>query len=295
MRPFAILLSVILAAFVAGCGDDPAPATSSASRYVALGDSNASGAGLPTPETGAPKNCYRTENSYPAFAATQLKLDEYESVACSGAGVNALDSEMALYPDGEAPPQFNALKGNETIISVTVGVNDAGLGTAAETCLKAKSQSATPCQDKFLVDGEDKLADAAAAIAKPLGEKLDAIQEKSPKAKIFLVGYAPIVPKDGAGCWGKINVSAFDAAYFYDFQQAISESEEAAAKAHGAIYVDLFKAGQGHDACQPPSKRWSNPINDVGTAGWPLHPTLSGSEAAAALLVKSTERSKLDS
>ncbi|MBJ7459266.1 MAG: SGNH/GDSL hydrolase family protein [Thermoleophilaceae bacterium] len=292
MPAFAIVVVVFLAAFAAGCGSDADQST--ASRYVALGDSNASGAGLPTPATGAPKNCYRTESGYPAFAAEQLKLDEFQSVACSGAGVNALDDEMALYPDGVAPPQFDALKGHETIVSVTVGVNDAGLGVAAETCLKAKSPSDTPCQDKYVTGGENKLTAAALAIVEPLGEKLDAIHAQSPKAKIFLVGYAPIIPADGAGCWGKINVSPLDAPYFYGFQRAISDSEKAAAEAHGATYVDLFAAGEGHDACQPPGRRWSNPVNRVGAAGWPLHPTLSGSRAAAALLVRSARSSRLD-
>lgn len=207
--------------------------------------------------------------------------------------MNAFDADMALYPDGEAPPQFNALKGNETIVSVTIGDNDAGYGEVTETCLKAKSPDDTPCQDKYVTSDGNKMTEAAAALAKPLGEKLDAIRDRSPKAKIFMVGYGPIIPKDGAGCWGKVNVSASDAPYFYGWQNAISETEKATAEAHGATYVDFFNAGKGHDACQSPSKRWTNPVNGVGSAGWPLHPTLEGSRAAAAALAKAWDRSKL--
>jgi lysophospholipase L1-like esterase len=293
MRPFAIVSFVILAAILAGCGSDPAP--SSASRYLALGDSNTSGAGLPTPATGAPENCFRTESGYPSFAAKELDQDEFESVACSGAGMNAFVSDMELYPDGDAPPQFNALKGNETIVSVTIGDNDAGFGEVTETCLKATSPSDTPCQDKYVTSDGNKMTEAAEALAKPLGEKLDAIHDRAPKAKIFVVGYGPIIPKDGAGCWGKVNVSESDAPYFYGWQNSITETEKATAKAHGATYVDFFNAGKGHDACQSPAKRWTNPVNDVGSAGWPLHPTLAGSKAAATELVKLASSSRLGS
>lgn len=293
MRLAAILALVGLTAVLAGCGSDPSP--SSASRYVALGDSNASGAGLPTPETGAPKNCFRTDSGYPSIAAKELAQDEFESVACSGAGMNAFIADMALYPDGEAPPQFNALKGNESIVSVTIGDNDAGYGEVTETCLKATNPTATPCQDKYVTSDGNKMTEAAAALAKPLGETLDAIRDRSPKAKIFVVGYGPIIPKDAAGCWGKVNVSDSDAPYFYGWQNAIAETQKATAEARGAIYVDFFKAGKGHDACQPASKRWTNPVNDVGSAGWPLHPTLAGNRAAAAALVKSVRSSKLGS
>jgi len=262
---------------------------SDASRYVALGDSNTSGAGLPTPATGAPENCFRTESGYPSIAAKALKQDEFESVACSGAGIESFVSTQNLYPSGEAPPQFNALKGNERIVSITIGDNDAGFGVVTETCLKAKSPTDTPCADKYITAGGNRLEQAAAALAEPLGEKIDAIRDRSPKARIFVVGYGPIIPEDGAGCWGKVNVSPADAPVFYGWQKAITETERATAAEHGATYVDFFNAGRGHDACQPAKRRWTNPVNGVGSAGWPVHPTIAGSRAAAAMLVKAVD------
>lgn len=286
----ALLALALCAAALAGCGGSDEP-VSTATRYVALGDSNTSGAGLPTPVAGAPENCFRTESGYPAFAAKQLGLDEFESVACSGAGINSFVAIQELYPSGEAPPQFNALKGNETVVSITIGDNDAGFGEVTETCLKAKSPTDTPCADKFITDEGNKLEQAAQALAKPLGEKIDAIHDRSPKAKVFVVGYGPIIPEDGAGCWGKVNVSAADAPIFYGWQKAITETERATAAKHDATYVDFFNAGKGHDACQAASKRWTNPVNGVGAAGWPVHPTVEGSRAAAALLVKAVRGS----
>ena len=293
MPPFAIAVLVVLAAFVAGCGSDQPP--SDASRYVALGDSNTSGAGLPTPMTGAPENCFRTESGYPSFAAKELKQEEFETVACSGAGMYAFGAEMLLYPDGEAPPQFHALKGNETIVSVTIGDNDAGFGEVTKTCLNAESPADTPCRDKYVTNDGNKLEEAAASLAKPFTQQLEGIHDRSPRAKIFVVGYAPIVPADGAGCWGKVNVSQTDAQLVFGWQKAINQTLRTTAEANDAIYVDLFGAGAGHDACQPAAKRWTNPVNGVGAAGWPLHPNLAGSKAAAALLAESARRSKLDS
>jgi lysophospholipase L1-like esterase len=241
--------------------------------------------------TGALKNCYRTESGYPSFAEEQLGQDEFESAACSGAGMYSLGAEMPLYPDGEAPPQFHSLRGNETIVSVTIGDNDAGFGEVTRNCLKAKSPTDTPCRAKYVTSDENKLTSAAEGLSKALGQELDTIRERSPKAKIFLVGYAPIVPKDGAGCWGKIDISTSDASLFYGWQNSIAETEKAVANAHGAVYVDLFHAGVGHDACQPAAKRWTNPVKNVGAAGWPLHPTIAGSKAAAAMLVEAWKRS----
>lgn len=291
MRALPTVMIVALAALLVGCGSGPAPSTGS--RYVALGDSNTSGAGLPTPATGAPKNCFRTESGYPSLAANDLAQDVFVSVACSGAGISAFATDMAHFPDEEIPPQFNALSGNETVVSVTIGDNDAGFGEVTETCLKAKRRSDTPCQDKYVTSDGNKMTEAAAALAKPLGEALDAIRDRSPKAKIFVLGYGQIIPEDGKDCWGKVNVSASDAPYFYGWQNAITTTEKATAEAHGAIYVDFFDQSKGHDACQPADRRWTNPMNNFGDAGWPLHPTLEGSRAAAAALANAWNRSKL--
>jgi hypothetical protein len=100
MRAFAIAGLIVLAGLFAACGSEPGPA-STASRYVALGDSNTSGAGLPGPLAGAPKNCFRTENGYPSIAAEALGQKEFATVACSGAGMSAFAAKMALYPDGD--------------------------------------------------------------------------------------------------------------------------------------------------------------------------------------------------
>lgn len=286
---WALLAVVLCAGAFAAIGTEET--VSDATRYVALGDSNTSGAGLPTPAVGAPTNCYRTESGYPSIAAKQLKQDEFDSVACSGAGISSFVQTQDLYPSGDAPPQFNALKGNETIVSITIGDNDAGFGEVTETCLKAKSQTDTPCKDKYITADGNQLVKAAEALAEPLGEKIDAIHDRSPRAKIYVVGYGPIIPRDGANCWGKVNVSPADAPVFYSWQQAITDTERATARQHGATYVDFFNAGKGHDACAAPSKRWTNPVNGVGDAGWPVHPTLAGTRAAAALLVKAATRS----
>lgn len=290
-RIWTIFALALCAGVLGGCGtDEPA---STATRYVALGDSNTSGAGLPTPITGAPENCFRTESGYPSIAAQAIKQQEFATVACSGAGIGSFVETENLYPSGDAPPQFNALKGNETVVSVTIGDNDAGFGEVTETCLKASSPTATPCTDKYVTSDGNKLTEAAENLAGPLGEALDAIHDRSPKAKIFVVGYGPIIPRDGAGCWGKVNVSDADAPVFYGWQEAITRVEKQTAEAHNAVYVDFFHAGAGHDACQAADQRWTNPVNGVGSAGWPVHPTIAGTRAAAAMLAKSVAAHRL--
>lgn len=285
----ALSACVLWAVALSACSDTKAPVADG--RYVALGDSNTSGAGLPTPDTGAPKNCYRTQSGYPTVAAKSLGRADFQTTACSGAGIESLTNSQALYPEGQAPPQIYALNGKEALVSVTIGDNDAGFGEVTKTCLNATSPSATPCRDKYVTSTGNRLVAAAAALAGPLGDALDEIHRQAPDAKVFIVGYGPIIPRDGEGCWGKVDVSAADAPVFYGWQEAITKTEKATAAAHDATYVDFFHSGAGHDACKSAKLRWTNPVQGVPSPEWPLHPTVAGANAAAALLVKTIRQS----
>ncbi len=55
---------------------------------------------------------------------------------------------------------------------------------------------------------------------------------------------------------------------------------KAAAKAHGASFVDTFKKSEEHDACKPVGERWIEPL--VGSlTGVPVHPNATGEEEDA--------------
>ncbi len=55
---------------------------------------------------------------------------------------------------------------------------------------------------------------------------------------------------------------------------------KAAAKAHGATFVETFKGSEEHNACQAPGVRWIEPL--IGSlTEVAVHPNAEGEEALA--------------
>ena len=76
-------------------------------RYVALGDSYASGPGIPV-QRADPVGCQRSTHNYPARLAAALGIGDYIDVSCGGARTdNMLVSQPVRL--GPHPPQFDAL------------------------------------------------------------------------------------------------------------------------------------------------------------------------------------------
>lgn len=257
-----------------------APADAGAAgRYVALGDSNATGSGLDPSNNVAP--CYRTQNSYSAFTATALGISDFVSVACSGAGINEFTNPFVAA--GNTAPQFNTLLGTETLVSITIGANDSGYGYYVDACLKNPNLSTTPCKDDFVSNGVNSLVTSARdGLTNRLGPAIDEIHRRAPKAEVWVIGYPRLIPPDGANCPGRVEVSTGDAPVFNAWQAALNDYARAETEAHDAYFVDVFTPSAGHDGCQiDPATRWSNPKFAAMPpgAGWDFHPTLAGETA----------------
>jgi hypothetical protein len=114
-----------------------------------------------------------------------------------------------------------------------------------------------------------------------LGVAIDQIHSISPNARVFIVGYPRLIPPNGAGCWGKTNISSVDAPIFDIWQRSIAEVQKSMAEAHDADYVDMYEASAGHDGCQS-SGQWTNPDLNANPND---HPTLAGMQAMAQRLI----------
>lgn len=285
--PLLALLSVALCAvglctFAAGQAD-------AAGRYVAFGDSNATGTGLGALVPGSPNSCVRTQNSYPETIASALDFSDFESVACNGAGIPEFTSPQDLQFDpGPAPPQFSKLNGSETLVTITIGGNDSGYGTIVNTCLKNTNPSATPCRDTYAPNGVNVLvSNTYDRVYAQLGTAIDQIHSISPNAEVWVIGYVRLIPNDVSNCVGKIGVSAGDAPVVTGWLEAMNNVEKAVVEAHDAYYVDVHTASEGHDACQSdPNARWAYG-NEAATpsGGSSMHPNAAGQLAAASLFV----------
>ncbi|MCF2529610.1 SGNH/GDSL hydrolase family protein [Yinghuangia sp. KLBMP8922] len=242
--------------------------------YVALGDSMASGP-LILPITG-PVACARSTNNYPHELAERLGVDELRDVTCSGADTKDMTSPQPLslldVDMGEAPPQFDALGTDTTLVTLTIGGNDAGLVGIANDCMQLNPFAAT-CKSRFTAGGVDQVAQRVDAVGPKLAAVLDGIHAKAPNARVVVTGYGLYIK--AGGCWPIQPILNTDANYLQGNVDRLNGVIAAQAAAHGAEYVDVRTPSLGHDACRAPSDRWVEGYVPTNLAA-PLHPNERG-------------------
>jgi len=275
------LLRGVAAAFAAGtlaavglaAGTAPAGAADR-QVYVALGDSMASGPLIPTP-TG-PLACGRSTNNYAHVLAARLNVAVLRDVTCSGADSTDMTSPQSLslagVDAGSAPPQFDALSADTTLVTLTIGGNDIGLVGIAQDCMNL-NPFATPCRNGWTSGGVDRIAQKIDAFAPKFAAVLAGIHARAPQARVVVTGYGLYI-KPG-GCWPYQPVLGVDANYLQGSVNRLNSVIAAQAAANGAEYVDVATPGVGHDACQAPAAKWLEGYVPTDLAA-PLHPNRRG-------------------
>jgi lysophospholipase L1-like esterase len=257
-----------------------APATASAD-YVALGDSYTAGPLIPLQI--APYGCLKSDRNYAHLAAPRLGQPAFRDPSCSGAETEDMTQPQGVTP-GPNPPQFDALDADTQIVTFTIGGNDIGFTSIAESCLSA-SPIGTYCKDDYVHDGRDEISERIAATAPKVAAVIQGIRERAPQARIFALNYAAIFPERGfLGCWPQLPVASGDIAYLREKQKELNAMIAAQAAANGAGLIDWYRASIGHDACKPPAVRWVEPLVPANAAA-PVHPNLLGMIGAAKLVV----------
>lgn len=252
-------------------------------RYVALGDSFASGAGVAPYDLAAPPACSRSAINTAHLVASDLGYTNFVDNSCSGATTYELSSPQNLGGGNQNPPQADALNGSETLVTVSLGGNDAQYGNVTTICLPSAyantTPTATPCRDTFIYGGVDHLAELASSIAGNVKAGLDLIRSRAPFAEIYAIGYLQMIPPDAAGCPGAVGVSVADAQLFDNWWRTINSTIKFQAQVVGAHFVDNYTPSIGHSACSG-ANRWVEPsIGAVGAST--LHPNAKGLRATA--------------
>ena len=161
--------------------------------YVVLGDSFSSGQGAGTYNTDTvtdTNKCYKSYNGFGRILGrdTSSPLTLTNFAACGGSITDNIDTNTT-YP-GVLQKQDQALSSNTKVVSLTIGGNDIGFGDVIRTC-------ADPTKD---CDGAYNLAYNQLSI---LDNKLQRVYldilKKAPNAKVYVLGYPPIVTT-GPGC-----------------------------------------------------------------------------------------------
>lgn len=281
-RTLSGLAALGAAALLVGAGTTPSPATP-AERYVALGDSYTSGPGIPR-QTDA--DCARSDRNYPSLTARALRVASFEDVSCGG----ATTAEM-WRSQRSNPPQLTAVSKKTTLVTLQIGGNDIGFGEIMNTCgrLGATDPAGAPCTAYWTGGGRDVLADRIAAAAPLVEEVLDAVHARSPRARVYVLGYPPILPESGTGCWPVVTAAAGDVPYMRATAKRLNAMLREVAEDGRARYVDTYTPAIGHDACRPPAERWTEPLVPASPAA-PYHPNAAGEQAMAdALLARLAE------
>jgi hypothetical protein len=133
VRIFRVILSAAVAVSTAGLVTAvsvmPAAGAASSVSYVALGDSYSSGLGAGS-YISSSGSCDRSTNAYPEQWAGANSPASFVSVACAGATTSDVVSG-----------QVSALSVATTLVSITIGGNDAGFSGVMETCVLKSTSS----------------------------------------------------------------------------------------------------------------------------------------------------------
>ncbi len=226
MPRFASALSALLLASgltLAGAG----PARSAGPVYVALGDSYSSGLGAGAYDS-ASGDCRRSPNAYPALWAAAHHATSFAFAACAGASTTDVVDK-----------QLNRLGAATSLVSVTVGGNDAGFADVMSTCVL---HSQATCLSR--------VAQARDYVDKTLPARLDAtyaaIRVRAPRAHVVVVGYPRFYEVPGDCLLGLTDTSrnAIDAAAD-DLDGVLAKR----AADHGFAFADVRRAFTGHELC----------------------------------------------
>ncbi|MEU6402673.1 SGNH/GDSL hydrolase family protein [Streptomyces sp. NPDC046985] len=249
-RMTAYIGSLLLAVGLALTGASSAQASSSSGGYVALGDSYSSGVGAGS-YISSSGDCKRSTNAYPYLWNASHSPSSFAFNACSGA---TTDDVLAN--------QLGSLNSSTTLVSITIGGNDAGFSDVMTTCVL---QSDSACLSR--------IDTARAYVGSTLPGKLDnlysTIHGKAPSAHVVVLGY-PRFYLLGQTCLGLSDTkrSAINGASDY-----MDSTIAKIAANHGFTFGDVRTTFSGHEICS--SDSWLHSVNWTNI-GESYHPTAAG-------------------
>ena len=229
----------------------PAVAASSVS-YAALGDSYSSGLGAGD-YVSSGGSCDRSTRAYPEQWAASHSPASFVFAACAGATTSDVINS-----------QVPALARSTTLVSITIGGNDAGFSSVMETCVL---HSAGTCLGAVATAKDFVLHKLPPLLA----NTLRAIHAAAPNARIILLGYPELYDLSKSGSC--VGLSTRDRAALNDGADTLDEALAAAAAAGNAVWADVRGQFSGHEICD--SGSWLHSV-DLFAPSSSYHPTASG-------------------
>jgi lysophospholipase L1-like esterase len=239
-------LTLGLAAAITGTGTAAKAATSV--RYVALGDSYSSGVGAGD-ESGS---CDQSPNAYGPRWASASSPASFTFAACSSATTSSVVSS-----------QLSSLSVSTTLVSITIGGNDAGFSSIMETCIL---DSTSACESA--VSKAEQYANTT--LPGNLSTLFADIKADAPNAKVVVLDYPDFYDLSVPICAGLSSADhqALDTG-INDLDGVIQTATDNA----GFYFADVRTQFSGHELCD--AAGWLNSVEifDIHTS---YHPTATG-------------------
>jgi lysophospholipase L1-like esterase len=252
---FGAAVTASMAGLLAAATAMPAAEAASPVQYVALGDSYSSGLGAGD-YISSSGSCDRSTRAYPEQWADENAPASFVSVACAGASTADVISS-----------QVSALSTSTTLVSITIGGNDAGFSGVMETCVL---RSTSTCVNA--------VSNAEAFVQSQLPARLDATlaairARAAPGAKIVVLSYPDLYDlSKSSNCLG---LSTRDRTALNGGADDLDSALASAAATNGDTFADVRPQFAGHEICD--SGSWLNSV-DIFAISSSYHPNTSGQE-----------------
>ena len=150
-----------------------------------------------------PLACERSDRNFPTVVAETLDVAAFRDVTCASAIVAHMH-EPQVNPNnipGTNPPQLDALYRKTTLVTVgPIGANDFNLVGVGISCINpAPPPAGTSCKETYTADGSDPNVAAIKKLRPQFDRMLREINQRAPRADVFVVGYGHYFPP--GGCW----------------------------------------------------------------------------------------------
>jgi lysophospholipase L1-like esterase len=249
-RPLARALTALVALLATTLGAVLVPGAAQAAaavNYVALGDSYSSGVGAgPYDWSG----CFRSQNSYAPLWAAGNSVRSFGFPACGGA-------VTADVING----QVNALSAGTTLVTITIGGNDAGFADVIVSC---KFGSTSTCTDAV----NQAKSFATSTLPGRLDATYAAIRNRAPNSRLIVLGYPRLFE---TGWCGLLAMSTYKRTILNEAADLLASVTAARAAAAGATFADTRPYFAGHGVCG--SDPWIRDVTGVIEA---YHPNAAG-------------------
>jgi lysophospholipase L1-like esterase len=236
-----------------------ATASAIADNYVALGDSYSSGVGT---REFFETTCKRSLFAYPELVAHDRAGTSLTFRACSGATTSSVLSE-----------QLGSLNSTTSIVTITVGGNDAGF-----------SEIITQCALPWPWSCESELTSAESFIRTTLPGRLNslyaAIHRDAPNARVVVLGYPRLFM--GVDCNAGTFFSTTEMSRMNGIADLLASVTSERAGAAGFTFKNAIPPFTGHAICS--ASEWlnglSNPVEES------FHPNRTGHSSGYEPLVR---------